>query len=170
MSSSPNRDKAESVLKMARINEAPIDIDEVALSLGFKVVRYPFPDKLKGRVLIKDGVKVIGVNENHPVALQRYTIAHELGHYLNGHEHYEKTFIADETRFFDPNFQQEKEADAFAAEILMPKYILEKDLAELGLDINKLIEKYQVSEQALWIRLTSLRLAEKYAGTNKSSR
>lgn len=163
MSSSPNRDKAESILRMARINNAPVDIDKVASALKFKVVRYPFPDKLKGRVLIKDGVKVIGVNENHPVTLQRYTIAHELGHYLNGHEHHEKSFINDDTRFYEPYFQQEKEADAFAAEILMPKFLLEKDLAELGLDIKKLLEKYEVSEQALWIRLTSLRLAEKYA-------
>src|SRR5258708_26855569 len=124
MSTSPNRDKAESILRMAQIREAPIDIDKVALSLGFKVVRYPFPDKLKGRVLIKDGVKVIGVNENHPSTLQRYTIAHELGHYLNGHEYHEKTFNNDETRFYEPYFQQEKEADMFAAELLMPKYIL----------------------------------------------
>ncbi len=163
MSTSPNRDKAESILKMAGIHDTPIDLDKVAASLGFVIERFPFPDKLKGRVIIDDGLKVIGVNENHPKTLQRFTIAHELGHYLNGHEHFEKTFIKDETRFYDSYFQQEKEADAFAAELLMPKSILEKDLAEHGLDIEKLKEKYQVSEQALWIRLTTLRLAEKYS-------
>jgi Zn-dependent peptidase ImmA (M78 family) len=161
--SSPNRDKAESILKVARIHEAPIDLNKVAASLGFIIEPFPFPDKLKGRVLIKDEVKVIGVNENHPKTLQRYTIAHELGHYLNGHEHIDKTFISDESRYFDSYFHQEKEADAFASELLMPKFLLEKDLSKLGLDIDKLKEKYQVSEQALWIRLTSLRLAEKYA-------
>jgi len=67
------------------------------------------------------------------------------------------------SRFYSSHFQQEKDADRFAAEILMPKTFLEKDLKELGLDIEKLIKKYNVSEQAMWIRLTSLRLAEKYS-------
>ncbi len=160
---SGNREKAQSILKMARITEAPIDVAAVAKVLGFKVVPFAFPNQRKGMVVIENDIKAIGVNESHPKSLQRYTVGHELGHYLNGHSHFENQLIEDETRFHDHHFQQEREADLFAAELLMPKDFLEKDLAEMGLDIPKLLEKYQVSEQALWIRLTSLNLAEKYA-------
>ena len=162
--SSQNREKAMSILKMARISDSPVDVDKVASVLGFRIIQYPFPDKLKGKVTVVNGVKIIGVNKNHPLSLQRYTIAHELGHYLNGHEHYEKNSSEGENPYYDHYFQQEKEADLFAAELLMPKPFLEADLQKLGLDIAKLTEKYQVSEQALWIRLTYSGLAQKYQG------
>ncbi len=166
--SSGNREKALSILKMARITQAPVEVDTVAKVLGFKVVPFDFPNERKGMVVIENDIKAIGVNKGHPNTLQRYTVAHELGHYLNGHGHFENELIDDETRFHDHHFQQEREADLFAAELLMPKDFLEKDLAEIGLDIPKLLEKYQVSEQAMWIRLTSLNLAEKYASKNSS--
>jgi len=160
---SQNRDKAESILKLANITSVPVDLNKIADSLGFTILPFAFPDKRKGMVLIENNHKTIGVNSNHPVTSQRYTIAHELGHYLNGHVHYDNPCINDDSKFFDPHFQQEREADLFAAELLMPKEFLIKDLSEIGLDIVKLTEKYQVSEQAMWIRLTSLRLAERFA-------
>ena len=45
----------------------------------------------------------------------------------------------------------------------MPKDFLLKDLESFGLDEEKLKEKYIVSKDSLWIRLNSLRLAEKYS-------
>jgi Zn-dependent peptidase ImmA (M78 family) len=108
-------------------------------------------------------LKVIGVNSTYSKVAQRFTAAHELGHYLCGHEHIENTFIDDERRYYEQYFHTEKEADAFAGELLMPKTMLEKDLSEHGIDIAWLKERYQVSEQALWIRLTSLRLTDKYS-------
>ena len=162
-----NREKAQSILRMAGITQAPVDLERVAASLDFNILPFPFPDKRRGMVLIENGNKTIGVNKNHPLTLQRFTISHELGHYLNGHQHFDNQFINDESKYYDPHYQQEKEADAFAAELLMPKDFLEKDLSELGLEIDKLTEKYQVSEQALWIRLTTLRLADKYSAMKK---
>lgn len=163
MSSSGNREKAVSLLKAANIEKAPVDLDKIAKLLGFMVVPYPFPDKRKGMVFIEGGVRVIGINEKHPISLQRYTVGHEFGHFVNGHQHEDNMFIEDETKYFDHHFQQEREADAFSGELLMPKHFLEYDLALMGLDIEKLIELYQVSEQAMWIRLKTLRLAEKYS-------
>ncbi len=161
--SSSNRIQAQTLLKSAHILEAPIDVEKIAKILGFTIIPFPFPEKRRGVVLIEDGVKAIGVNEKHPITLQRYTIAHELGHFINGHAHFENEFIEDETIFYDHHFQQEREADAFAAELLMPKDFLENDLAISGIDETLLLAKYLVSKQAFWIRLNSLRLAEKYS-------
>ena len=163
MNHSLNRNKTESILKMARITEAPVDVKKIAEVLGFLVVPYDFPKKQKGRIIIKEDIKAIGVNKNHPETLQRFSIAHEIGHFLSGHAFYEHVYSDDENRLYDPYFHQEREADLFASELLMPKNFLIKDLNAFGLDIKKLIEKYQVSEQAMWIRLTSLNLAEKYS-------
>lgn len=135
MTNSDNREKAESILKLARITEAPVDITKVAEALGFMVIPFDFPKKRRGMLIIENGVKAIGINKDDPLTVQRYTIAHELGQYLNGHVHHGNQFIDDETGFYDNHFQQEKEADLFSSELLMPKDFLEKDLATMGLDI-----------------------------------
>jgi Zn-dependent peptidase ImmA (M78 family) len=57
---------------------------------------------------------------------------------------------------------KEIEANRFAAELLMPRKFLEKDLANMALDvedestINELAKKYKVSLQALAWRINRL--------------
>jgi Zn-dependent peptidase ImmA (M78 family) len=53
---------------------------------------------------------------------------------------------------------KEKEADEFAAELLMPESMLKIDVLQNRLKAEELAKKYQVSEQALWIQLVSLKL------------
>lgn len=169
--SSGNREKATSLLKMAKVSKAPVDVHNIAKLLGFTVIESDFPDKYSGEIFIEGEVKSIGVNKNHTVKRQRFTIAHELGHYLNGHQYFDEDGEMLEDTEFDfnnPLHKQEREANLFASELLMPKEFLIKDLEELGLNMNKLTERYQVSEQAMWIRLTSLRLAEKYTPAKES--
>lgn len=163
MTSSGNREKAQDLLRISNIQEAPINLNKIATYLSFIIIPYDFPDKRKGMVFIEGKLRAIGVNKKHPITLQRYTIGHEFGHFVNGHEHEDNLFIEDETRYYTHHFHQEREADAFASELLIPKIFLEKDLAVYGLDIKRLVEKYQVSETAMWIRLKILRLAEKYS-------
>lgn len=164
--SSGNREKAMSLIKMAGIKDAPVDVYKIAKILGFTVIESDFPSGYSGEIFIEGKVKSIGVNSNHSKNRQRFTIAHELGHYLNGHQYFDeagKMLEENEFDFANPLHQQEKEANLFASELLIPKEFLLKDLENKGLNIEELVEKYQVSSQALWIRLTSLRLAEKYS-------
>lgn len=140
-------------------------MDKAAGVLGFTVIPFDFPDKVMGRIFIERGVKTIAVNKRHPVNRQRFTVAHELGHYLSGHPSDEEgeRLTDDEFDFHEPVDRQEKEADAFAAELLMPKPFLARDLDKFGLDMPRLTELYQVSERAMWVRLISLGFAERYA-------
>jgi len=163
---SGNREKAMSLLKMAGIKKPPVDVNKIAKALGFTVIPFEYPDAFSGEIFIKGNVKSIGVNKRHSKTRQRFTIAHEIGHYINGHTYYDKTGDMYEDESFDysnPMHQQEKEANFFAAELLVPKNFVKKDLDKFGLDIPRLSELYNVSEQMMWIRLTSLKLAEKYA-------
>ncbi len=166
MTMSGNRENVISLLKMANITIAPVDVRKIAKLLGFKIIEVDFPSSYSGEIFIEDNVKSIGINQNHSENRKRFTIAHELGHYLCGHKVYDEDgkMLEDlEFDFDNPLHVQEKEANMFASELLIPKDFLEADLNEIGLDIDKLTKKYEVSSQAMWIRLTSLRLAEKYA-------
>jgi Zn-dependent peptidase ImmA (M78 family) len=113
---------------------------------------------------------VIGVNTDHSENRQRFTIAHELGHLLlhNPAEvHVDrnfKTFIRLRDEVSSQGVDQDEiEANYFAAELLMPKRFLEKDLRDIdGLDlhdqriIDDLAKRYVVSTQALLLRLAAL--------------
>ena len=161
-----NKEKANSLLKLAHIEEPPIDVHKIAKLLGFTIIESDFPDNYSGEIYIEGNVKSIGVNKNHSFTRQRFTIAHEIGHYINGHEYFDEDgemLSEGEFDFKNPKHQQEKEANQFGSELLMPEDMLKKELDKVKLDISFLTKKFQVSPQALWIRLISSHMADKYS-------
>lgn len=168
------RDKALNILSMYGITEPPVDVDAIASYLGFKVVPYEFPEAISGLTRISGNSKAIGVNKLHSEVRRRFTVAHELGHYLSGHEDYshEKKIVVEdpEKKYLDPHNQMEQEADEFAAELLMPAFLLRKDVLERKMTISELIKRYNVSEQALWIQLINLKLALEFSSNENSAR
>ena len=136
-------------------NEPPVPLEKILEKLGLRVVEFDFPNKISG--VLKKQKKVIGINKNHPPLRKRFSTAHELGHYLLGHEidnNHEE--VVDQT--FDRPIPQEKEANIFAADILMPKEWVKKYVSGDGLDIPKLARLFIVSEQSMTIRLLELKL------------
>lgn len=155
------REKAHNILAMFAITNPPVNVTSIAEGLGFKVVLHDFPKTMSARIFIEGEIKAIGVNKNDPKVRQSFSVAHELGHYLSGHEDYsyeEKRVVDKEKIYLDPRHHDEEEADEFAAELLMPDFMLKKDVLEEKLDIPSLSNKYGVSEQAMTIQLVNLRL------------
>ena len=155
------RRRAEAILEMLKISQAPIDVFAIAKQLGFEVVEYDFPDDTSAALVIDEDIKAIGINKNHALTRQRFSVAHELGHFLQGHGDFansQKTFEDGSFNYADPQNRQELEANEFAAELLMPSMILKKEPELTTLDVPSLAKKYQVSEQALWIQLINLHL------------
>lgn len=160
--------KAEKILQTLNIDKPPINIKEIAMELGLVVQTGDFGNEVSGVIVFKNGKGIIGYNPNDPDVRQRFTIAHEFGHYLlhkNRMEMFvDKTYYA----FRDENsskgeFKLEREANAFAAAILMPRSLLLKeiklrnfDLAESDESLNKLAKKFRVSVQAMSFRLANL--------------
>jgi Zn-dependent peptidase ImmA (M78 family) len=159
------RRRAREVLKMTNATAPPVDVHAIARFLRFDVIEFEFPDTISAVTFIEEGVKSIGVNKAQAYTRQHFSIAHELGHYLSGHEAYDHSRIHVEDRpgWLDPYNQQESEANEFAAELLMPEPFLRQDVARYGLDVPALAQRYEVSEQAMWIQLIDLRLASRYA-------
>lgn len=135
--------------------DLPVPIEQIAESFHLEVVPFPFHDKLSGLLKKDDGV--IGVNESHHPLRQRFTIAHELGHFLLGHGMGEDNRDAIDEAFDSPR-PQEREANYFASCLLMPEEWVKKEVKKNGLDIEKLSKSFNVSKQAITIRLLELRL------------
>jgi Zn-dependent peptidase ImmA (M78 family) len=121
--------------------------------------------------LVRDresGKTIIGANRSHHPHRQRFTIAHELGHFLL---HEGQTVYLDEkltVNLRSPESSKgedvdEREANLFAAELLMPAAFLNRDLRGKTVDVigddaflERLAKKYNVSVQALTFRLANL--------------
>ncbi len=128
-------------------------------------------------MLINDGNGkggIIGVNRSHHKNRQRFTIAHEIGHYLLEHYqgvHYDGANTGLQINFRDNKSKTgedifEREANLFAAELLMPRKLLTADLAKIKRPVSlvdnndrtlkDLAAKYQVSVRAITYRLAYL--------------
>ncbi len=146
-------DMAEKALALVECKEAPVPIEDIADKVGLKVVHFDFPNEVSG--VLKKDKKAIGVNKNHHPLRQRFTVAHELGHFLLGHEGHEEEFVDDK---FDRPFPVEREANLFASFVLMPKDWVTNSAKKNNLDISSLAKEFKVSEQAMTIRLLELNL------------
>ena len=158
-----------SLLESLSINEPPVDLLKIAKHLNLQVEYQPLQGEISGCLIRREKGATVGINSLEHLNRQRFTLAHEIGHYLL-HEG-EKTFI--DRQFFSVNMRdsrsrdsrnlEETEANNFAAQLLIPQEFLEKDLraieksedVENGDAIQELASKYIVSRQALMLRLAA---------------
>lgn len=159
----------DEILAEAKITEAPVPVWNIAKNKGARIVVDSLEGDLSGFIYRDGSQAVIGVNTHHAQVRQNFTLAHELGHLLlhdTEELHVDHAFPVVHLRN-DVSSQgtdsKEKEANLFAAELLMPSDFLQKDLANLdSLDlydektIPDLAQKYGVSTQALMYRLQYL--------------
>lgn len=152
---------AEQILAKHEMKTVPTPIEELARSLGIRVSRAPSAD-FSGLLIRKDGHALIGVNSSEAPNRQRFTIAHELGHFVlhpqkDAFVDFRKEWSAGETK--PP---RERHADMFAAALLMPRKSILKDFRRLAKDgytdavTATLAKQYAVSEEAMRYRLINL--------------
>lgn len=125
-------------------------------------------DSFSGAAVVDGSKKIVMVNASHPEVRKRFSTAHEIGHLLL---HGNQTLSIDShsplVMFRDENSSKgvdwrEKEANFFAACLLMPQKKVLAAIQEIGSgsvseeQIQLLAEKFEVSTQAMCIRLTQL--------------
>jgi Zn-dependent peptidase ImmA (M78 family) len=167
------RATAEKLVERLGLNTAPIDVEKIAEDLGLRVVAEDLGSEISGLLLVsKDGMASIAVERSEPPVRKRFTIAHEIGHFLLRHhlqrnelvhadEHWQVIYRSPRaSEGLDP---MEVQANQFAATLLMPTKvvreraeILPKPLPEK--DVKALANEFKVSEQAMTIRLSGLGL------------
>lgn len=149
----------------------PIDIEKLINFLNIKIENKPDFTKMKvlGSIRIKDNEPVIWINKiaNQLNVRRRFTLAHELGHYmlhLAPLTTWNNEAFVDEKISFNRDDEwdhREMEANGFAAQLLMPAHIVKDKVNSYTkknqpLDIEKLSNEFEVSKVAMQYRLKSL--------------
>ncbi len=156
-------DLTNQILEFVGVTEPPIDLYKLSAKINIPVFDWDFPNEISGILAIDDNKVGIGVNRNHPNVRQRFTIAHELGHYFFREDrNLYLDFQESALQLYDHDTQTqqlEMKANKFAANLLMPQEWIKKDFLKFGEAGHYLIaQRYQVSEQAMWFKLINLGL------------
>ena len=160
---------AQDLLSRLGIDQVPVPIDEVARRSGAIVTRERFRRDLSGMLIRGDDGHgaVIGVNSTHHPRRQRFTVAHEIGH-LQLHKGRKLTVDSGLRVDYrddagNPTILEERDANAFAAALLMPQGAVQahaEPLVRAGATrsalISSLAETFDVSEEAMGYRLLNL--------------
>lgn len=150
------------------IKNAPVPVIKIAKSCGARIVEDSLEGDLSGFLYRDKTQSLIGVNNHHSKTRQNFTIAHELGHLLLHDQ--EQLHVDHEFRVHlrdsvssQGTDEAEREANLFAASLLMPMHFIEQDLEDKDyidfLDDDfflNMARKYGVSNQALVNRLKNL--------------
>jgi Zn-dependent peptidase ImmA (M78 family)/DNA-binding XRE family transcriptional regulator len=130
---------------------------------GLRIFYFPMPSKIAGVFACNEGLGAcVGINSRHPRDRRQWSLAHEYGHFLM-HRYQAELTILVERRM---HTAKERIADAFAENFLMPAAGLNRRFTDIhrpspkGVtlsDIVNLANLYQVSVQALVLRLETLR-------------
>ncbi len=144
----------------------PINVYEIAERLGIEVQRLPLDEGTDG-ILVKEEASgsfkaVIDVSANSHRA--RFTLAHEIGHYVKDYQDFPAEKIAGIVQKRDDMSSTGKDPDEvwanqFAAYLLMPSSIVEQLWAN-NTPIEEMAKMLDVSIVSLSHRLKNLGLAQ----------
>jgi Zn-dependent peptidase ImmA (M78 family) len=140
---------------------------QIAKSHGVRIFYKSLDDDISGFLYRDLSEAVIGVNTHHAPVRQHFTVAHELGHLLLHEQEQLHVDHGFRVRLRDDVSSQgvddaEREANFFAASLLMPGEFLDRDLDRDWIDLldddflRDLARQYEVSTQALVNRLKNL--------------
>jgi Zn-dependent peptidase ImmA (M78 family) len=172
MDSEEIEERAEKTLREADTYRVPIQVDKVARSLNLTMEAAPLGDRISGLLVVEDDRGAIGYNSAHSRARQRFTISHEIAHFLLHAKKSGKAelFIDSHVRFRPDESvsassdRKEVEANQLGAALLMPKGLVQEEIRRHDLDlddeeaIRSLAKEFNVSEPALAHRLVDLRM------------
>ncbi len=141
----------------------PIKVGAIAKAFGLIVKASTLPGNISGEIKETNGEVIIRVNRHDVKYRQRFTLAHEIAHFLL-HRRYIGDGITDDALFRSKlSSSIEEEANNLAADILMPMHLLttHKKVNEITLKGEALYEKlaqdFEVSSTSLKYQLNNYR-------------
>lgn len=143
---------------------APVDLQQMAAALGLQVIADPsMPADVSGYIARSDGpheeTHRIAINARDGRQRQRFTLAHEIAHFLLHRDILDAGIKDDRMYRSRLGDALEREANTVAAQLLMPPRLVLADWRSGVRDVPALASRYGVSEPAMAIRLRELRLA-----------
>jgi Zn-dependent peptidase ImmA (M78 family) len=161
--------EAVDLLDRFHIIRPPIPVEQIVKKLGATIELRPFQGQISGMLYRDDHRRVIGVNSREPEVRRRFTVAHEIAHLVL---HKGRQMIIDTPARYNlrrgvgsvASDREEVEANAFAAELLMPRDMVmaqwQQNTAKRAVPpsqlVGELATKFDVSTQAMGYRLVNL--------------
>lgn len=156
------------IIESYGIDAPPISVEVIATKMGLDVRPYDLGQNVSGVLVMDSGRGTIGFNPHESKVRQRFTIAHEIGHFQL-HKEDSAVFIDKDFKilFRDENsstgdIKREQEANAFAAALLMPASLLLKEIKNHNFDLadedslKELAKLFNVSIPAMTYRIANL--------------
>jgi len=165
--------RAEELVESMGLRKPFVDVRQIAASVGLNVVEDDLGDDISGALVTNAEGTAVLVQATHHEHRKRFTIAHEIGHFVlrhhfteGGHVHVDRgNYISLRGRRASEGVDpKEIEANWFAAALLMPAEMVTKAVSRLDVTalhdqhVEQLAETFKVSQQAMTIRLSTLRL------------
>ncbi len=141
------------------MQNAPVNVLSAARTLGLEVYSSVMPVGVSGSIVRDPKYKTptgfaIFVNKTESSVRQRFTAAHEIGHYVLHRdqigEGVEDNYMLRSSRLSN---KTEAEANKFAADLLMPFPLVNRLISSGIRDVSSLARALEVSEVAMAIRL-----------------
>lgn len=143
-----NHAKADDLLAGFEVAYPPVDIEKMARRMGVEI-RSSQDLGSSGMLEIDEEAThaVIHVRRDHVAWRQRFTVAHEIGHLMlhSGPKHFRDITFA--------GTPEEAAANRYAADLLMPLWMLEPLVLQRGVNARYFAQVFQVSEEAINVRL-----------------
>ena len=133
----------------------PVKAMPIARDLGVAVYSVSgWPNDISGMVKNNpDNGYEIYVNKDHPENRRRFTIAHEIGHCVLHKDLIGDGIVDDGLYRSSLSKSIEREANQFAADLLMPWHLINLAMSDEYNNITALAKAFEVSEHAMSIRL-----------------
>lgn len=138
----------------------PVNPIIIARNLGIKVLQGKMDRNIAGFILkeASDSAPTIYLNETNTTDRKRFTLAHELGHYVKNEDGAEIAYVDYRNELSKGGTDQiERWCKEFAAELLMPKAVIMKCWAQ-GMKERELRRILDVSKKVMDVRMRSLGL------------
>jgi Zn-dependent peptidase ImmA (M78 family) len=139
---------------------APVDPYAIAEALNIRVIEATLPESISGKIerdwIDNDGF-MITVNAGHSEVRKRFTVAHEIAHYVL-HRDLIGDGIIDNALYRDGRLGDEKErqANRYAAIILMPPRLVREAWNRGKITATDLAHEFGVSAAVADIRMREL--------------
>ena len=157
---------AKELVQRYDITSAPVDVDAICLQEGIRIISMDMHEiEAIAKKQIAGAIQrhpqfgyTILVNESDIAVRQRFTNAHELGHFFL---HMDKSTQENKiiTSFRMDSSPKERQANTFAANLLMPESLVRQEHGRMVIPVSdSLAEIFRVSKQAMRFRLDELEL------------
>ena len=147
-------------------HSAPVQVNDLPLKLGIDLKFAFLGLDISGMLERIDQSYRITINASDPHTRKRFTLAHELGHYML-HRHLIGEGLIDDRAYRSTDAgkyhntligpSEETKANRFAANLLMPLDLVKLERSKLRGNLKNevkiLAQKFEVSEQSMTIRL-----------------